>query len=70
MVHQPFLMVMTKQGRMVEMHIDSLLTAAVNQMAGLRQSLKGTLKFLDSPQVPGGMNVPARVSTQMRLSDR
>lgn len=44
MVHQPFLVVMTKHGRIVEMHIDSLLTAAVSQMPGLSTQQKEAIQ--------------------------
>jgi hypothetical protein len=36
----------------------------------ISQSLKGEIKFLDSEQVPGGMDVPASVATEMSLGEK
>lgn len=42
-VHKPFLVVMTRRGRIIEIHIDSILLAAINQVEGLSQQQKESL---------------------------
>lgn len=34
------------------------------------QSLKGIIKFLDSQQIPGGMDVPASIATEMSIGEK
>jgi len=69
-VHKPFLVVMTKQGRILEIHVDSILSSTVNQITGLTVQQRALLtenlnKFLGGNASKGSFEMLTAIYTSV-----